>query len=370
MISCFSTSEDTMPLLLLSLILTQHASAQNNSTSTALEGWQFNDGSRSTWDMVWTCLLTMVACTWTALRPAVPKRDDSNTVILARKAWQWFIAILAPELMAYVAADQFYRARSTAALCNSAQTRVNTDKKGLLKSQSQLHSPNQTMQTLKDGDLHPVRTEWTLAQGFCIGMKGLFLKTQDNWLYPVKPTNVETLIQADLIQYDQFTNRDIEDRAKADFMAIALTVLQSSWICCSTVARAAYDLPVSPLEIATVAYVACAIITYGLWWHKPKDMITPININLPFDREHDIPQQARDILKEEEWIQLKIPSVEKKSLSLILKGLARRLLPMDNRPRVQVEDKSEKQLTMAEETVLSTIALFAALIFCGIHLAA
>ncbi|KAA8643932.1 uncharacterized protein ATNIH1004_008128 [Aspergillus tanneri] len=51
-------------------------------------------------------------------------------------------------------------------------------------------------------------------------------------------------------------------------------------------------------EIAMVAYVACATVAYTLWWHKPKDMISPMTIFLPYDRHvEDMPDFVRVILE-------------------------------------------------------------------------
>jgi hypothetical protein len=65
--------------------------------STALQGWQFNDNSRSSWDIVWTCLTTIFACTWTVLRQGVPARNKSQALITASKLWVFTLNFLAPE---------------------------------------------------------------------------------------------------------------------------------------------------------------------------------------------------------------------------------------------------------------------------------
>jgi hypothetical protein len=98
--------------------------------------------------------------------------------------------------------------------------------------------------------------------------------------------------------------RDIEDRAKADPFVKGLTLLQSFWVTCNIIARAGYHLPISPLEISTVAYVACAAVTYTLWWYKPKDMLTPITVFLSYNHDsEDMPHEARQVLgRSGEWV--------------------------------------------------------------------
>ena len=90
-------------------------------SSTALEGWTFNDNSRSSWDIVWTCLTTIFACTWTVLHMSVPRRNGSEGLILAGKLIFWTIALFAPEEIVLITSGEFWRVWSLRARCNVAQ---------------------------------------------------------------------------------------------------------------------------------------------------------------------------------------------------------------------------------------------------------
>ncbi len=52
-----------------------------------------------------------------------------------------------------------------------------------------------------------------------------------------------------------------------------------------SIARVAAGLAITELELATMAYVLCAIIIYGLWWNKPfnveRPLVVIIGTNLP-----------------------------------------------------------------------------------------
>ncbi|CAG8887099.1 unnamed protein product [Penicillium egyptiacum] len=267
----------------LFLCFVQPSFAQGNST--ILEGWQMEDNSRSSWDILWTCLVTIFACTWTALHPQVPPYGSSGVLI---KHLIWIGAILAPELMTFTAMQEFWEVRSIVARCNAAQATA-------IESSPERTKPPAEVQTRQ------VQAPWTFLQGFCIRMRGLVLQTRDDWVYPVRPATVVPLIQAGIIKQTDLRAWEIEDRAKADSLAKAFTVLQSLWVICDVIGRAAYRLPVTPLEISTVAYVVCAVIAYASWWHKPKDMNTPIVIHLPYALDGDeIPLHIRNILEIEE----------------------------------------------------------------------
>lgn len=242
--------------------------AQTNAT--ALQGWTFDDNSRSSWDILWTCLSTIFACTWTALHLAVPGRDKPAVYNGCLKFLFFIGALLAPEFMAGLAAEELSGARLVAANCNAAFDHV------------------------ENAELPASR--WRVIHGFCVKMNGLVLRSKDNWYFQVDQLNVVPLIKSGVIKASHLEARDIEDRAKADPVAKGLTLLQSFWVTCNIIARAGYHLPISPLEISTVAYVACAAATYALWWYKPKDMVTPITIFLPYDHDgEDMTREARQV---------------------------------------------------------------------------
>ena len=57
-----------------------------------------------------SCLFTIGLCVWTAIHMNVPAHDESAVSIWLRKVKWVFIALLAPEFVAYVALQQLARA--------------------------------------------------------------------------------------------------------------------------------------------------------------------------------------------------------------------------------------------------------------------
>ncbi|KAK4863607.1 hypothetical protein LT330_002385 [Penicillium expansum] len=278
--------------LLLLLGFVNQSLAQSNST--ALEGWQLDDNTRSSWDIFWTCVSTILACTWTALHISVPTRVETQAEYLWLKAAAWVGTILAPEFMAGTAAEELWQARSAVARCNAAFRIVNSER-----------NESDSSEVPKIPKTEELDGRWNSIQGFCLGMNGVLLQTKDDWTYPVHSGNVVALIGARIIKPSHLRARDIQDRAKADSFAKGFTLLQAFWVTCNVIARGAYGLPTTALEIATVAYVSCAAATYIIWWNKPKDMVTPITIYLPYDRDSEsMPPQVRDILDQEvgNWV--------------------------------------------------------------------
>ncbi|KAI4112278.1 MAG: hypothetical protein LQ345_006548 [Seirophora villosa] len=72
------------------------------------------------------------------------------------------------------------------------------------------------------------------------------------------------------------------DKSKANNLAKVLVIVQASWLLIQVVGRLIAKLPVTVLEVNTVAHVSpelpakvltnarlCAFLMYAMWWHKP-----------------------------------------------------------------------------------------------------
>lgn len=68
---------------------------------------------------------------------------------------------------------------------------------------------------------------------------------------------------------------EIEDKSKADILAKALTCLQAGWFFVQSMARVVKGLPLTLLEIYTLAHIACALSLYYLWLRKPYSVNVP-----------------------------------------------------------------------------------------------
>lgn len=84
----------------------------------------------------------------------------------------------------------------------------------------------------------------------------------------VTPRGVQLLARCGLLPC--ITQRDIRDKSKTDSTGKLICCLQVSWMLIQAISRLAVNLPVTPLEVNTIAHVFCALINYTLWWHKPR----------------------------------------------------------------------------------------------------
>jgi len=93
------------------------------------------------------------------------------------------------------------------------------------------------------------------------------------------PQGVDVLATLDLLP--DLEDTSIADKTKADSLAKLLVCIQAVWMLVQTIVRKTYGLPVTLLELNTLAHVGCAVLMYALWWPKPKDVNEPQVITIP-----------------------------------------------------------------------------------------
>jgi len=86
---------------------------QSDTLFPRLGDQYFDD--RTVWSIVWSCLVTLFACSWVAVHPNVPRATDSEVLILGRRLATMGYMLLAPELVIYWAASQHFSAKEIAA---------------------------------------------------------------------------------------------------------------------------------------------------------------------------------------------------------------------------------------------------------------
>lgn len=74
------------------------------------------------------------------------------------------------------------------------------------------------------------------------------------------------------------TDEEIMDKSKGDWVTKALAILQVTWLWIQLIVRTTQRLTATQLEIMTAAFATCSVITYALYFQKPKDVKTRIRI--------------------------------------------------------------------------------------------
>ena len=69
---------------------------------------------RTIWNILWTCLVTISACTWVTVHPNVPAREDGRFTVTFRRVKVVLLALIMPELIVLWAIRQWLVARRIA----------------------------------------------------------------------------------------------------------------------------------------------------------------------------------------------------------------------------------------------------------------
>jgi len=107
-------------------------------------------------------------------------------------------------------------------------------------------------------------------------MGGFVIRTQDEdeWILDdgrvVTPKGI--LEMARLEQLPEVNVESIHRRSKTDVLSKAVVVIQATWMLIQILGRKFAQLPITLLEINTVAHVGVALSLYVVWWKKPQDV--------------------------------------------------------------------------------------------------
>src|SRR5438105_11223396 len=77
------------------------------------------------------------------------------------------------------------------------------------------------------------------------------------------------------------SKEDIEDKCKADGLVKSIAAVQFLWFLTSTLARIVEGLPITTLELSTLAYIPGTMLAIAYWWSKPCDVGEPMLVSTP-----------------------------------------------------------------------------------------
>lgn len=98
----------------------------------------------------------------------------------------------------------------------------------------------------------------------------------------VTPRGAQLLAQCGLLP--SISKEDIVDKSKTDGTGKFICCIQVGWMIVSAITRTAVGLPVTPLELNTIAHVVCALLIYVFWWDKPRWVNEPTVLRGPWTR--------------------------------------------------------------------------------------
>jgi hypothetical protein len=278
-------------------------------------GWQLSPARRGTFDILQTCILTILACTWSVLHLNVPAPREKYSRKLKRKILSTVVTIFLPEVILAHAIverrmavdslaeirkiqdiDLCYMPWSWRGLCASASKTLYrvlcccTGKRSRAEAVSDRGLESQPSHSNRDDSGRESRVEWTLTHSYYLNMGGLRLRGHDNnpvcrlqttsfHTIPLTTRQFVYLRNRDVIGSDpHISEDDIKDKSKADSFTKAIASVLILWLILSLIVRAVRHLPTSQLELLTAAFAVCATGIYGFSWTKPQNVDTATNI--------------------------------------------------------------------------------------------
>jgi len=238
-----------------------------------------NSDSRGTLEILWSSLVTILACTWTIQHPNVPEqRDGRHPGWIGDIRWGLkrfrrsiklaVITLLAPEMIVAAATNQLLVAQHA---CRAIKSEFSDD-----------------------------NVPWSLTHSYFANMGGFVIRVTRSHGTPDESYH---LVAGDLITLRRhghvtllpdLTEEQIHDCSKADPVLKALAVTQIIWSIAQVITRATRQLAISLLELSVVAFAICGVIIYGLYWKKPKFVQTAVAI---LKYEDEIPPAVLALLR-------------------------------------------------------------------------
>ena len=214
------------------------------ASNTHLVGYISDPSGRGTSSLIISCLLTLVLCVWSALHLNVPAPGRTRRqTVLSNIIWIT-AGIYTPELVVFTAWRQWSSAKI---LSRIVRKTYKTDEYG-------------------KGSLG--RWPWTMTHSFFASTGGFafdvlpYIWSEHNpagFLPPGTPRLTVTArgmsFLAKCRRLPDVPKGDIDDKSKADALAKTLVLLQASWMLLQCLGRLIEGLPVTLLEVNTVAHV-------------------------------------------------------------------------------------------------------------------
>ena len=139
--------------------------------------------------------------------------------------------------------------------------------------------------------------DFTRPHGFFFDMGGFCLKSSKRKYHQLQKEDIdwekiESHRQTWISELSSISEDQINDFATSDTITKTLACLQALWLAIQVVSRLAQHQAVTLLEISTMAYVLCTLISYGFWWKKPQNCAIPFIITCADDAMKEMSQSV------------------------------------------------------------------------------
>ncbi|KAI0059777.1 hypothetical protein BV25DRAFT_1022277 [Artomyces pyxidatus] len=299
---------------------------------------------RTRYTIIWSSLFTILACVWTAVHRNVPepeRADESPSWHIVGRVLEAVkivaAAVLVPEWVLAWAVRQRLNAHTVRKELESArhEAQENWDAKQeklselmrdrdegeVVRDESMAATSSETSPLLPaEGKAQLTRSQvekskarqlafddlivaanqqtgrsrgrWTLRHGFSVIMGGFHYYRDGEPRHPLSRWDIVALVKSgDLVPP---TDEELRTWSQGDTLSKMLAIIQTLWFVIQAIARRIEDLPITQLEIMTLAYTTITVAMYAAWWDKPQNVGGPIRATVK-----KLPEQEK--LDEWDW---------------------------------------------------------------------
>ena len=209
-------------------------------------GWQSEGDGRGTWSIIQSCLATIFICTWSGLHLKVPNYYNRGMLyLLLRKCCWMLVAAIAPDLILFFAADNFFKARDLSKFLAENGARA-----------------------------------WTLTHTQFAFAGGFWNRNRTTTPTRCSPKQLGKLIEDGLVK-PPISEEELASKGNSDSLVKLLAVLQSIWFVVQAIIRATQHWEITALEVMTCAFVFCSVFIYSFSWHLPQNVEIPVFVEPP-----------------------------------------------------------------------------------------
>ncbi|KAI0059861.1 hypothetical protein BV25DRAFT_1034250 [Artomyces pyxidatus] len=128
----------------------------------------------------------------------------------------------------------------------------------------------------------------TTQHGFFVVMGGFHYYRSGEPIHPLSSSDVVVLVRSGELVLP--TDEEMRNWSQSDVLSKSLAVVQTLWFVTQAIARRIEGLPITQLEIMTLAYTTLTVAMYVVWWDKPQNVGGPVRVtvkNLPWSPSVD-----------------------------------------------------------------------------------
>lgn len=258
-----------------------------------------NPNARGTLGILWECLLIIILCTWSILHLNVPViRPEPKNFI--RTWWRviedsvpkakWMtVTFFVPEYIIAKAVMESLAARlaskygvriapskAQAHLANMGYFVLDTENMVQNIGEYSSHDTNQEGYSDKSGfnrdkwldKQYEKRIQSPISRRLC---KSSPFKSR-YWALNVAQWHEISLLQPEFVDFPVLSYSQLQQLGGQDALVTMLALVQILYLIAQLIVRRCKHLPISQLEIATLAFAACSIFVYTLYWNRPQNV--------------------------------------------------------------------------------------------------